>query len=384
MTIKQIKQFLTPVKYSFDTVDEQICIAVLATGLFASICAFIMVFIQSLGFNALAVSAACVSWFALHLGICLGRRKASLFQRMLVVCVLNLVLLPAAFFTSGGIGGGLALFYLLGLFNASVLLRGYHRAGVLVLSLSMMLATLYYSGTHPQMIPRLSASQVYGDSCLALFLTGTTLAVLVILIFHAYESERKRNLELMERLRGLSTRDALSGLYNRRELTRRLDLVYKAPQERAMRDDHLKRDGCYIAMFDVDNFKHLNDTYGHQFGDTVLTNVAQRLNEAMKPKSAEFAARYGGEEFVCLFYANDADDAFRRTDKIRQTVAELKWKDVPGLSVTVSGGLVSCEKYDQLKRAMLDVDKLLYQAKNAGKNQIAVVLAPSKEDIPPI
>ena len=102
----------------------------------------------------------------------------------------------------------------------------------------------------------------------------------------------------------------------------------------------------------------------------------------MKPKSAEFAARYGGEEFMCLFYAKDADEAFRRVDKIRQNVAELSWKDVPGLSVTVSGGLISCEKYDQLKRAMLDVDKLLYQSKHAGKNMISVELGNKEEDNP--
>ncbi|MBE7003801.1 MAG: GGDEF domain-containing protein [Ruminococcaceae bacterium] len=358
-------------QFSFDTLDEQICLAVLSTGTAVSICGFFMVLIQDLSSEALASVAACVSWFSLHLGICLGRRKSSVLQRLLLICVLNFILLPFAFFASGGIHGGMALLYMLGLVNAVVLLRRYSRVIVLALSFCVMLLSLYVSRAYPQLVAGLSEVQEYRDTQLAMLLTGAALIMLTLLILHAFETERARNLELMERLRSMSTRDALSGLYNRRELTRRLDLVYKAPQERSMRDERLKREGCYIAMFDVDNFKHLNDTYGHQFGDTVLSTVAQKINEEVKPKSAEFAARYGGEEFVCLFNADTPEEAFRRADRIRQSVAELSWKDVPGLSVTVSGGLISCEKYDQLKRAMLDVDKLLYQAKHGGKNQVA-------------
>lgn len=355
---------------AFNSLDERIYSAVLFTGVITAIFAMLMAVLQRLGVYAIASTGACVLCFAVLLAICRQRRGASYAQRLSLVCTLNFVFFPLCFFAFGGVGSGLELFYLLGLFNVAVLLRGRIRKIIFVLSLAGMLCTMYLSSTQRIVLQLLTARLKYRNLQLALFLTAMSLVTLTALILKAYEVERARNLQLMERLRGLSTRDALSGLYNRRELSRRLDLVYKSPQERSPRDAHLTRKDCYIAMFDIDNFKRLNDTYGHQFGDVVLSTVSQTLNAGSDTKRGELAARYGGEEFVSILYAPTADEAFRRTDGLRQAISELTW-EVPDLVVTVSGGMVSCEEYDQLKQAMLAVDKLLYQAKHAGKNQIA-------------
>ncbi|MBE7007941.1 MAG: GGDEF domain-containing protein [Ruminococcaceae bacterium] len=380
MSIRSIKAHAAQHWNTIGSLDGRVYVAVLATGILTAACALVMSVVQRMSPVALVSACACVVWLTVLLILCLRRREPVPWMRTASVCVLNFVLFPIAFFAFGGLDSGLTLFYLLGLFNAAVLLRGRTRGIVFFISFFEMLATLHLDRVCPSLAMPITEAQRYHNIKLSLLLAGLSLVSLTGIILREYEAERARNLELMERLRSMSTRDALSGLYNRRELSRRLDLVYKKPQERSLRDDHLKREGCYIAMFDVDNFKHLNDTYGHQFGDTVLSTVAQKLSEAMTPKTAEFAARYGGEEFVCLMYADSMDDAFRRTDAMRQSVASLAWRDVPGLTVTVSGGLISCEAYDQLKRAMLDVDKMLYQAKRSGKNQIATEL---KEEKPP-
>jgi diguanylate cyclase (GGDEF)-like protein len=193
------------------------------------------------------------------------------------------------------------------------------------------------------------------------------------LILTAYERERHHNEVLMEKLRNLSTRDALSGLFNRRELFRRLEIVYN--DHPAERSEKLSRDHQYIAMFDVDNFKHLNDTYGHSFGDTVLAAVAHVLDESADPKHGEMASRYGGEEFVCLLTASGLEEAVARVDGIRQKVALLRFEEVPDLVVTISGGVVPCNSEKDIKQVMHNVDELLYEAKREGKNRICSKMA---------
>ncbi len=368
------KSRLNQVWDTANTLDEQIYLAVLLTGTLNGLCSLAAALIQQYNIYAVVCIAVGAIVFCLLTALILQRHSAPYRQRLALVCVLNFFYFPVAFFIFGGLNSGIELFYLLGLFCAAVLLRGRARNIVFFLALAEMILTLLLVRPlqqHLAFLPVLTEDQKYQSSNLSLLFTALSLATLTVLILKAYDSERSRNLDLMERLRGLSTRDALSGLYNRRELSRRLDLVYKAPKDRSRRDEHLTRENCYIAMFDIDDFKRLNDTYGHQFGDTVLSKVSQMLGDAVNLKAGELAARYGGEEFVCVLYADSTDEAYQRTDAVRQAIAALTW-EISGLTVTISGGLVSCEVYDQLKQAMLAVDKLLYQAKHNGKNQIAI------------
>jgi diguanylate cyclase (GGDEF)-like protein len=126
----------------------------------------------------------------------------------------------------------------------------------------------------------------------------------------------------------------------------------------------------YIAMLDVDDFKKINDTKGHTFGDKVLADVAKAIQEMVSVSDGEIAARYGGEEFVCILGADNPEQALRRMNNIRENIAALEWEEYPGFSVTVSGGVVSCEEEPDISEALHDVDELLYRAKAEGKNKI--------------
>lgn len=349
---------------------EQVYSAILAIGLLAGLVALALTLAQHLGSTALLASCSCLIVF-LAFQLLRVRWGTNRTHALILTCILNFLVLPTVFFGFGGIAGGLTMFYLLGLFNVAVLLRGRTRVVTSFLSLGAMLYSLRFSHLHPELRPILTVQQQYTYTKISLFLAGTALVILSVYVLKAYEDERGRNEELMERLKNLSNYDPLTSLYNRRELFRRLELVYRPAGQNRRRDDKLKRDGCYIAMFDVDNFKRLNDTYGHQFGDQVLSSVAGTLKAAIDPAAAEIAARYGGEEFVCILFASDAEEAFRRVDAMRQAVAALAWERVPGLTVTISGGLVSCEEYAELDLAMQNVDKLLYQSKHGGKNRIS-------------
>lgn len=121
-----------------------------------------------------------------------------------------------------------------------------------------------------------------------------------------------------------------------------------------------------FAMMDLDNFKNVNDTYGHKKGDLVLKETAKIIMENIREN--DIASRYGGEEFLIIFNA-DIDAAFQIAERIRKRIEEeiLARTDV---YITISGGVVELtkEKQDVIREA----DQLLYKAKRTGKNKMVI------------
>lgn len=358
---------------NIDFLDDKIYYSVVAIGSVATLMAYVMGLVQDLSLAAGLSTLLCSLWMAVLLVAGIRHPKALPICRIVLVVGLT-IMLPPTYYACGGMTSGMVLFYLVTLFLVAVLLQGRTRIILFCVSLLVLGYSLHYGWYHPYLIRELTPRQEYEDVLMTFCTTGIALGAMTIFILRAYNNERQRNQELMDQLSNLSVHDALSGLYNRRELFRRLDLVYKPPQQQAVRANRLKLDGCYIAMFDIDNFKNLNDTYGHQFGDKVLATVSKTLRESVDPSRGEFAARYGGEEFVCIFYADSLDIAFERADAARRAISELCWNS--DLIVTVSGGIVSCETGVPLDQAMHDVDMLLYKAKHAGKNCVFSVKTP--------
>jgi diguanylate cyclase (GGDEF)-like protein len=155
-----------------------------------------------------------------------------------------------------------------------------------------------------------------------------------------------------------SLTDGLTGLYNRRYLFLKL----AEEIERARRFAY----GFSIALFDLDHFKGVNDTFGHRVGDEVLIRVATELRRSIR--EVDFAGRYGGEEFlVILPYANTAV-ALDVAERIRAGIDALTWSK-PGLRVTLSGGV--CEYAGTDIDTLVDAaDRRLYEAKAAGRDRV--------------
>lgn len=158
--------------------------------------------------------------------------------------------------------------------------------------------------------------------------------------------------------------DPLTNLYNRRYFNEILEREYSRS----------KRYGetFSIAMFDIDNFKNLNDTYGHQFGDTVLTEVSSIILSSLR--NTDFAFRYGGEEMSVILTNSCCDNAFIPIERIRKKIEEkeFQFKDET-VFVTVSSGL-SCTNQDSNNASELVkfADTALYQAKETGKNKVII------------
>jgi len=120
-----------------------------------------------------------------------------------------------------------------------------------------------------------------------------------------------------------------------------------------------------VAIFDIDDFKKVNDTKGHVYGDQVLVDVAEIIKNNIR--DTDFAGRYGGEEFMVIFSDMDLIKAHNISERIRSTVENFSFAE--GLKITISGGVKQYEGED-VSELIHASDMNLYKAKNNGKNQI--------------
>ena len=181
---------------------------------------------------------------------------------------------------------------------------------------------------------------------------------------------RQRTEELEQantRLRDLNVTDELTGLYNRRYLNQVLPTEYK----RAFRESTC----LSILMLDIDHFKMLNDTYGHQFGDICLAQTGQIIRQQLH-RPTDIGIRYGGEEFVVLLpgTGTDSDGASSVAENIRSAIADCLVSDgEQSTKITISIGIATRvpDKHDDHEELLKLADKQLYIAKENGRNRIA-------------
>ncbi|MEM4592930.1 MAG: sensor domain-containing diguanylate cyclase, partial [Sulfolobales archaeon] len=153
-----------------------------------------------------------------------------------------------------------------------------------------------------------------------------------------------------------SLTDCLTGLYNRRFIEEELE------KSRALSE----RYGIpfSVLMIDIDDFKKINDHFGHDVGDLVLKTLATVLKH--NSREADSVARWGGEEFLVLLHNTNFEGALSIAERLRKTVASLRLKDIP--SFTISIGVTSFKKGESIESLLRRVDTALYEAKKAGKN----------------
>lgn len=163
----------------------------------------------------------------------------------------------------------------------------------------------------------------------------------------------------------LAVTDELTGLYNRRYFERHLSILLQKAQQQS-------RDMA-VMLIDMDYFKDVNDTHGHDTGDAVLREFADRLRRNIR--GVDLACRFGGEEFVVLMPDTDARQAQSVAERVRGAVAEKGFDAGNGrpLSVTVSVGMALNEQETDTPELLLKrADVALYRAKREGRNRVVV------------
>lgn len=205
-----------------------------------------------------------------------------------------------------------------------------------------------------------------------------------------FESRHEKDTQLIKELTEAATRDPLTGLYNRRGARDQINHVlekHRGSVEPSKERRAKKRDIAVLAL-DIDNFKLVNDTYGHAAGDTVLVEVAQRLQACFR-RPDDLVARTGGEEITVILPGADAQDAynllFRRFGNEKHTFRSgespsigflIDIRDKAGksvtLEITLSGGIANFEEGSSLEETEAIADTALYRAKKTGKNRILI------------
>lgn len=193
-------------------------------------------------------------------------------------------------------------------------------------------------------------------------LTIFALMTAIIMLFCQESLEMERKLVVYNaKLRESSRRDPLTKLFNRRAM-----MEYMEEQV-----DKLHRYGSWfnVAIGDIDFFKRVNDTYGHEAGDTVLVHVADLLSDYMEGKGC--VGRWGGEEFLLVFRDINGEEAFLELEKIRVMIERMKipYKDEE-IFVTMTFGLDEYNNRKPIDYTINSADQKLYIGKNTGRNKV--------------
>lgn len=206
------------------------------------------------------------------------------------------------------------------------------------------------------MLQQMQENRLY-ITLIALMIVGVIYAI-IRYVAHVLIGDLSR---AEQQLQEMANHDFLTSLLNRREAFRQIG-------EEVERANRTARPLAFI-LFDIDHFKRLNDTYGHNAGDMVLTQLAVKLKAALR--DYDIACRYGGEEFLVVSPETDLEQALRLAERLRVTIASTSFStESAELPVTVSIGVTLWQQDDTIEKAIARADEALYQAKAGGRNQV--------------
>ncbi|MFP3342470.1 GGDEF domain-containing protein [Halomonas sp. SIMBA_159] len=245
-------------------------------------------------------------------------------------------------------------------------------AASLYLNIGFLVAAVLFAKLAP--IPTLLLSLLLIMGVVVGFFALLRLEILQRKQYALLHEEREQNLQLHkeiahresleEQLRVLAERDALTKLNNRGHFMNVAKKLLQCSQA-----DNVP---FSLFMIDVDHFKHINDTWGHSYGDWVLIRVAEVCAEVLRP--SDVIGRFGGEEFVVALPNTSTNDAQRVAERLKQRVAELAFTDeMSELSLSVTIGVATTNAEESNLEALIKrADDMLYVGKRSGRDQVVV------------
>jgi diguanylate cyclase (GGDEF)-like protein len=175
-------------------------------------------------------------------------------------------------------------------------------------------------------------------------------------------------IQILQKTESMATHDGLTGLVNHQKFQNYL----KEAITRSIR----YKDPLALVICDIDYFKKINDTWGHQFGDSILKTVSLRLLSSIR-EGIDVVARYGGEEFALILEKNDGRQAIETAERIRQTLEKTTFQTPQGkeISVTMSFGVAIYGVHARTQESLIQkADKALYAAKQGGRNRCEIYM----------
>lgn len=182
---------------------------------------------------------------------------------------------------------------------------------------------------------------------------------LVRMLRDKLQSEEELNVQKMM-MEKLIMEDALTGVYNHK--------AFHQCMEQALMKSESEHLSFHLALIDIDNFKHVNDTYGHAVGDVVIRSIAQMLIQLLQDD--DIISRYGGEEYAVIMMNRDTDTIKAQLESIRMEIEAVQYPEMNNKQVTVSIGLHPHVHGEGKEHTFKQADAALYTAKKTGKNKI--------------
>lgn len=224
--------------------------------------------------------------------------------------------------------------------------RGRPEQTLFAVVLAVMMVMLYVPLVAYQTLPLLAvfrASTIVVQNLFFFIILGT---MLMLFLFEEIEWHRLRSIQ-----------DELTGAFNRRHFKEQVQKKLKQSKQKSM-----------VALVDIDHFKQINDSYGHDIGDSVITYVVRHLESLALTEC--LVARYGGEEFAIFASENDFERVSQALDSVRDAISVGFHVEQQPLKVSVSIGAVIFESSHEYGEVLRQADKALYQAKQQGRNRI--------------
>ena len=319
---------------------------------------------------AIAIAAGSSVLFAILWTIAVRKPEHSRNSVMFALFYASFFAIPALYITGGSIYSGVSVFFVLGIaLDLFIMEKRQGQIAAAVLSfwyIAVVALSVKFSSVLPE-IPAVKTESLRFFSYISIgvttlltaILTGT-LARIVFAMFRQSSHTLETSIAEMTRR---SEIDPLTGLYNRRQLFAQLHDEINYAQE--------TNEPLSVILFDIDDFKDVNDKFSHPVGDTVIHNVADILMEARS--KSDSAARYGGEEFLMILPGRTLEEALELADDIRIKISSSKLApEIPKSSpVTVSAGAAQFSENMTERDLVNAADSKMYLAKSNGKNRVA-------------
>lgn len=282
-------------------------------------------------------------------------------NRVICSLFLNFFMFPSLFWVTGGVNCGMVFYFILGLSVATLILEGKLRIIVLSLSLVFYTGCLYLGFRYPEKAYPLSYEERSMDTISSFLIVALFIIAVIIIMSLEYQKEHDQVLANAAELKQQAVTDNLTTLYNQRYLMSALQTISE--------DCCARGKPASIVMFDLDDFKKINDTFGHLRGNLVLCQFAAILKENAAGDAV--AARYGGEEFILVLPGKDRAQAMRLAESIRLEARSAKTlQELTDSRFSVSGGVAQYDTRMEIEEWIRLSDTNLYAAKAGGKNRI--------------
>lgn len=288
-------------------------------------------------------------------------RKKKAFQPAVLVCATAMLFMaPVLWIYNGGSTGGGQYFLIFIGILAAIVNTGRLRYYLLLAFILILSGLISLEYLYPEAITYFtSPGQRYVSVLLGFNLAALTIVLLFTVFADGYRLEQQRVKQYAQNMEEIAITDGLTGLYNHRFVRQRLE-------EEISKARRYKRK-LSVIMLDIDHFKKLNDTQGHQYGDYVLKRIAEILQQNVR--NTDTIGRYGGEEFIIVCSETGLAESYMLANRLRAEIERSQFKRQ--VQVTISGGVAELHE-ENIQQLVEKADRCLYSAKRLGRNRIGM------------